>query len=126
MTSLPLPGHESDVLGRTSFQPVSSSGAWVSAIGSGTVDPRSWESSLEQAIYTDRNRGLTTPVQAQKRLNEVTQVRQEHQQFLNQNGAPTGNVLSQAQINLIRSQLGEVNRERMADCGNRGTYLQII
>jgi hypothetical protein len=112
--------------GYASYQPVAPYVGWVPVISSGTVDPRNWETSLEQAIYADRDAGLTSPMQAQSRLNEVTQIREEHQQYLNQNGAPNGNVLTPAEIDLIHSQLNAVNQERMADCGNRGTYLQLI
>jgi len=84
------------------------------------VDPRTWETNLKTRIYTDVSRGLTTPQQGQIRLNEVAQIQQEHQNWLNQNGSPNGNVLSPGEISTIRSQLDEVNRERIMDIQNFG------
>jgi len=74
-------------------------------------DPRDWENSLRQRIYNDEKAGLLIPTQAQFRINQVNQVQQEHQQWLNQNGAPAGNVLSAGERKTIREQLDAVNRE---------------
>ena len=128
--------HETNSFGRSdrdaheriSYSPTSFNqgfSGYFSGVSSGTVDPRNWEVSLANAIYSDRDNGLVAPQQAQIRINEVEQIKLEHQQFLNQNGAPNGNVLSQYQINLIRTQLNGVNNERQADAGYRGSPASI-
>jgi hypothetical protein len=83
-------------------------------------DPRAWENSLTQQIYADVHSGRTTAQQGQNRINEVQQIQQEHQQYLNVNGTPTGNLLTPQQRSQIQQQLAEVDRERRQDVANYG------